>query len=91
MVAKLTLELQAGQFEELDKIRRLHPKPYVRERAAALIKVSQGKSARWVALEGLLFPRDPETVATWVHDFKERAFESLIHEPGRGRKPASPP
>jgi hypothetical protein len=38
------------------------PKPYVRERSAAMLKIADGQSPHAVALCGLLKPRDPDTV-----------------------------
>lgn len=91
MGVRVTLELTPEQYEELDRMRRTHAKPYVRERAAALIKVSEGKTARWVAAEGLLVPREPDTVSAWVSAYRERGVDSLLMKPGRGRTPAFPP
>jgi hypothetical protein len=38
------------------------PKPYVRERSAAVLKIADGQSPHAVALCGLLKPRDLDTV-----------------------------
>ena|SRR5437764_13611759 len=46
------------------------PRPYLRERAGALLKVADGGSARQVALQGLLKPRRPDTVYQWLDDFQ---------------------
>jgi len=46
------------------------PRPYVRERAGALLKVAAGWSGRQVALQGLLKPRRPDTVYQWLEDFQ---------------------
>jgi transposase len=91
MVAKLELVLSKEEYEQLDYIRKHDAKTYIREKAAGLIKVSEGKSARNVALEGLLTKRQPETVARWIKKFKKDGIKSLRCQPGRGRKPAFPP
>ena len=49
----ITLCLMPEQEEQLKQIRDTHKDAYMRERAAAIIKVSQGMSPRQVALTGL--------------------------------------
>ncbi len=46
----------------VEEMRRHHPKPYMRERAAAILQVAAGGVAQHVAAHGLLLPRDPDTV-----------------------------
>src|SRR2546425_255532 len=54
-------------------------KPYQRERAAALLKVADGLPAARVAREGLLRPRQPDTVYDWVKRFHaERAHVDAV-------------
>jgi transposase len=60
------------------------PKPYVRERSALVIKVADGQSPRWVALQGLLRPRDPDTVYAWLDAYEADGFEGLIAHPHGG-------
>jgi transposase len=76
---------------ELEKIRDHHPKPYVRERAAALLKIADGTSGREVALHGLLKARCPDSVYDWVKVFRNEGVKGLVIKPGRGRKPAFSP
>ena len=83
----LTEEERAGLLE----IRDHAQKPYVRERAAALLQVSEGKSGRWVALNGLLRPRQPDTVYDWLNRYEAEGVDGLYIEDGRGRKPAYEP
>ena len=91
MPTALAVRLSAARVEELTRLRDHHPKPYVRERAAAVLKVADGQSVRQVALGGLLRPRDPETVADWVHGYLRRGAAALHVAKGRGRKPAFSP
>jgi hypothetical protein len=80
--------------EEREALRRLRdtaPKPYQRERAAALLKIAEGMAPLHVAREGLLRPRKPDTVYGWVHRFHQERLASLPIRPGRGRKPAFSP
>ena len=65
MPMPLVLELTPEQEQELEHMRDTHALPYVRERAAALLKIHGGRSGRDVALHGLLKPRLPDTVYDW--------------------------
>ena len=85
------LELNATQEAELIKARDSHSKPYVRERAAAILKVGAGQSIRQVALNGLLKPRDPERVKEWIERYLEEGLKGLLVREGRGRKPSFSP
>ena len=91
MPAALTLELSSSEYETLDEIRRTHIKPYMRERAAALIKISEGWSGRQVALTGLHVERTPSTIYGWVHAYEEQGVDGLLIAEGRGRKPSFSP
>jgi transposase len=91
MPKALQLVLTASQREELIRTRDQHPKAYLREKAAALLKISDGQSARQVATRGLLKERDPETVSEWVSGYKQKGLAGLRVKAGRGRKPAFSP
>lgn len=92
MPAPFALALHPEQEDELTHLRDHAPKPYVRERAAAILKVAAGQSLRAVARAGLLRPRHRETVAAWVQRYLSEGTAGLMVRPGRGRKPAfSPP
>jgi transposase len=91
MPKRLILNLTPEQREELERMRDRHSKPYLRERAAALLQIAGGRSGRDVALHGLLKPRDPDTVYAWVRRYKEEGVEGLKIKPGRGRKAAFSP
>ena len=84
----ITLCLTPEQQKQLEQIRDTHESPYMRERAAAIIKISQGMSPRQVALNGLLKPRKPDTVRNWVNRYQSKGIAGLPVKPGRGRKPA---
>jgi hypothetical protein len=85
------LSLTTEQREELLRIRDADPKPYLRERATALLKVTEGMSPASIARQGLLRPRQPDTVYTWLNRFLELGCPGLRIRPGRGRKPAFSP
>jgi transposase len=91
MAKKLQLELDESQRRELEEMRDHHPRPYLREQAAALIKIADGVSGRRVALVGLLKPRDPDAIYRWVHRYQEGGASNLRVKRGRGRKPAFSP
>lgn len=62
MPTPLTLDLSDKERRRLEQARDYHDKPYVRERATALLKIADGWSGREVALRGLLKRRKPDTV-----------------------------
>lgn len=80
--------LAAEQIEELTTARTRHPKAYVREKAAAILKVKQGQSIRQVALYGLYKRRSEHTVKGWIADYLVGGLAGLLVKMGRGRKPA---
>ena len=69
MAARRTLELSEEQRVELERARDRHPKPHVREKAAALLKVAAGQSPHAVAKQGVLKARDPDTVYRWLNRY----------------------
>ena len=91
MAKPLCIVLSAQQIAELEHARDKHPLPYIRERAAAILKVAAGSSAREVALHGLLKARWPDTVYDWVKRYRGGGLKALFIRPGRGRKPAFSP
>lgn len=86
MASPLTLSLSEPAREELVALRDHAPRAYLRERAAALLKIAQGTSAHQVARSGLLKPRDPDTVYSWVQRYRAWGVEGLKMTAGRGRK-----
>src|SRR5688500_8879350 len=84
-------DLTTTERQELTQMRDHAPKPYLRERAAALLKVADGWSAARVARAGLLRPRRPDTVYAWLDRFIDHGVAGLHLRPGRGRKPAFSP
>jgi transposase len=84
----ITICLTPEQQEQLERIRDTDKRPYMRERAAAMLKIAEGASPRQVALNGLLKPRQPDTVYDWLHRYQQEGIAGLPVKPGRGRKPA---
>lgn len=90
-MARRTLALTRPQQHALEQLRDHGPKPYLRERAAALLKVAAGQSAAAVARQGLLRPRRRESVYSWLDRYQALGLAGLYIRPGRGRKPAFSP
>lgn len=88
MPAPLQISLKPEEREELEKVRDTHPKAYLRERAAAILKIADGQSGLQVSQSGLLKRRDPDTVYRWVQQYREGGLTGLEIRAGRGRKPA---
>ena len=91
MPAKRELELDEIQRRTLEAMRDHHPKPHMRERASALLKIADGASVRWVAKHGLLKSRKYGQVLDWLNRYEQVGLAGLYIRPGRGRKPAFPP
>jgi len=86
MPAAYRLELGETERITLEEMSKHHPKAYLRERAAALLKVAKGMSIRQVAEVGCLKRREWETVAKWVKGYEQRGLRGLYLRAGRGRK-----
>jgi Helix-turn-helix domain len=84
MAPRRTLGIAEDQRQELLRLRDHDPRPYVRERAAALLKIADGKSPHWVACQGLLKPRDPDTVYGWLDAYEAGGPAGLIARPQGG-------
>lgn len=87
----IRLELSDEQRQALEAVRDRSPKAYLRERAAALLKIAAGESGLQVAEHGLLKRRKADTVYEWVQRYRAGELEGLTMTAGRGRKPAFSP
>jgi transposase len=85
------LILTPAQHQKLVALRNSASKAYLRERAAALLKIAAGQPAAAVARSGLLRPRQPDTVYRWLRRYRAEGIAGLSDRPGRGRKPAVSP
>jgi len=83
-----TLTLTPARRRSLAYVRDRHPTPYLRERAAAVLKVADGGRVKDVAAVGLLKPHSPNTVAGGLTRYQQAGLRGLRVRPGRGRKPA---
>jgi hypothetical protein len=80
--------LTEEQRRDLLDCREHHPKAYMREKAAAILKVAQGQAVRQVAAHGLLRPRLPKKVGQLIDRYLAEGRAGLLVRKGRGRKPA---
>jgi hypothetical protein len=81
MIAALVLSPPAR--ETLEAMCARHPHAYLRERAAALLKIAAGMSPRRVALHGLLRRRDPSAVNRWLAAYQTHGLGGLYVRPSR--------
>jgi transposase len=81
-----TLLLSAPERQALEALRDHADQAYLRERAAALLKIAAGQTAHAVAAHGLLKPRDPDSVYTWLDRYQNQGIPGLQMRAGRGRK-----
>jgi hypothetical protein len=85
-MTRRTLTLTEDQRQELLRLRDHDPRPYVRERGAALLKIAEGQAPHHVAHQGLLKPRDPDTVYAWLDHYQASGADGLIaHAQGGSR------
>jgi macrodomain Ter protein organizer (MatP/YcbG family) len=82
------VELSESQEAELEKVRHQHPKAYMRERAAAVLKVAAGETVTVVAEKSLLTRHEPETVHHWIKNYLAHGLQGWNIQSGRGRKAA---
>ena len=87
MPQRRTLTLTDDQREQLLHHRDHDRRPAVRERCAALLKVAAGQSPSAVARQGLLRPRDPDTVYAWLDYYQDQGLPGLLaHLHGGARR-----
>ena len=87
MAARRTLELKTKQRQELEEYRDHDPRPYLREHCGALLKLAGGATAHAVARQGLLKPRDPDTLYGWLGMYEAEGVSGLVtHQHGGDRR-----
>jgi len=91
MPKPLEISLEAAEEITLQEMLKAHPKAYMRERAAAILKISQGLSGREVARHRLNRSHAPDTIYAWVARYLQEGIAGLRVKEGRGRKPAFSP
>jgi len=91
MASPLKIELKDVQRQELEKVRDHDRLPYLRERAAAILKIAAGNSGLQTARNLLNRAHWPDTVYEWVKRYRSEGVAGLEIRKGRGRKPAFSP
>jgi len=91
MSAPRQLVLSASQRQELEEVRDRHPKPYMRERASALLKIASGVPLSVVAQRGLLKRHHAQTIREWLARYEAEGVHGLQIREGRGRPPLFSP
>lgn len=91
MPKRIQVTLTENQRQELEQVRHKHTKPYMRERAAAVLKVADGATVAHVAEQGLLIRHEAETVSGWISTYLTQGLEGWQVKAGRGRKSAFSP
>lgn len=91
MAQPLRIELNDAQRQELEKVRDHHRLPYLRERAAAILKIAAGNSGLQTARNLLNRAHWQDTVYEWVKRYRSEGVAGLEIRKGRGRKPAFSP
>ena len=87
MAARRTLELKTKQRQELERYRDHDARPYLRERCGALLKIAGGQTPHAVARQGLLKPRDPDTLYGWLGIYAAEEVSGLVaHQHGGERR-----
>ncbi len=87
MPKRIRVELTAAQRAELEMIRDRHLQAYLRERAAAVLKVADGATLTEVSERVLLKRHEPETVHGWIKAYLTHGMAGWKIKTGRGRKP----
>ncbi len=84
------LSLSEFERQTLEQARDHHPTPYMRERAAALLRIACGEAAHHVATTGVLRARDPDTVYCWLGRYEREGLAGLFnHRKERGFPPSA--
>ena len=87
MAIRRTVRLKTREQRELEHYRDHDPRPYVRERCGAILKIAEGATPHAVARQGLLKPRDPDTLYGWLQVYEEEGVAGLLaHQQGGDRR-----
>jgi len=85
MPKRYRIELTKQEKEKLEGWVKNPPRPYLRERARAILNISQGETIQATA-EKLRVRVHRNAVSEWVKRFLSDRLEGLKIEKGRGRK-----
>lgn len=85
MSRALSIVLSADQRLELEQIVARDRRPYLRERAAVVVKVADGETIPAIAAHGLLTHRHAATLRAWLRAYRESGVDGLVMLP-RGHR-----
>jgi len=88
MPPPLKIILTEEQRRDLEQVRNHDAKPYMRERAAAILKIANGASGLETARRLLNQVHWQDTIYEWCKRYQAERIEGLRIRKGRGRKPA---
>ena len=87
MASRRTLRLKTREQRELEHYRDHDARPYVRERCSALLQIAAGETPHAVARHGVLKPRDPDTLDSWLQRYEDEGLAGLLaHQQGGDRR-----
>src|SRR5262245_22413872 len=87
MASRRTLRLKTREQRELEHYRDHDARPYVGERCSAVLKIAAGESPHAVARQGVLRPRDPDTLYSWLRMYEDEGVAGLVaHLQGGDRR-----
>jgi hypothetical protein len=78
--------LKAEERQQLERWLKNPPRPYLRERARALLLIADGQPGQQVS-QMLRRRVHRTTIGEWVKRFQAEGLAGLQIKPGRGRKP----
>lgn len=90
MPKRIRIELSEEERRQLEQWSKQPPKPYLRERARAVLAVADGKPVSQVAKQ-LRVRVHRNAVREWIKRFEQGRVAGLKILSGRGRKPAFSP
>jgi hypothetical protein len=87
MATRRTWRLKPREPRELEHSRDHDARPSVRERCGAVLKIAGGETPHAVARQGVLKPRDPDTLYDWLAIYEDEGVAGLVaHQHGGERR-----
>ena len=87
MPKRYVIELNDDERAKLEGWVKNPPKPYLRQRARAILLVVEGEPLYKVAAHSRI-RKDRKTIQRWVQRYQSEGLNGLKVKPGQGRKPA---
>lgn len=81
---KKVKEISESERENLEEIKKYHPKYRERERASGILLSYRGYSPKEIAE---IFEISDRIVYNWIDNFNENGIIGLVTQKGQGRKP----